>query len=255
MTGGRHIAEIAVSPVQGFALLHPEAVVLGPRGVVENRRFCLIDGTGARLRSSTTAWTSRVRAEYDAELERLAVSFPDGDTVEGTAVAGGPRVRFDKRGWVVEGRILEGPWSEGLSNLAGHPVQLVRTTEPGTFREMPVTILGRASLARLERETGAPLDSNRFRMLFLLDGCEEHEEDEWSGRTLRVGGSTIRVDGPVPRCAVITRDPATGIADVDPLRALAGYRQAMTDGAVPFGVYATVETGGPVCVGDVVEVL
>lgn len=255
MTGGRRVAEIAISPVQGFALLHPEEVVLGPRGVAENRRFCLIDGKGERLRSSATAWTSRVRAEYDAGLERLVVSFPGGDTVEGSAVAKGAEARFDARGRIVEGRIVQGPWDEGLSRLAGHPVSLVRTSEPGTFREMPVTILSRASLARLERKTGAPLHSNRFRMLFLLDGCEEHEEDEWSGRSLRVGGSTIRIGGPVPRCAVITRDPATGTADVDPLRVLAGYREAMNDGGVPFGVYATVETTGPVRVGDPVEVL
>ena len=255
MTGGRRIAEIAVSPVQGFALLHPEEVVLGPRGVTENRRFCLIDGNGERLRSSATAWTSRVRAEYDAGLERLVVSFPGGDTVDGSALAEGTEVRFDARGRIVEGRIVEGPWNEGLSHLAGHPVKLVRTTEPGTFREMPVTILGRASLARLERETGVQLDSKRFRMLFLVAGCEEHEEDEWSGRILRIGASTIRVGGPVPRCAVITRDPATGRADADPLRVLAGYRESMSDGGVPFGVYATVETGGPVRVGDTVEVL
>jgi uncharacterized protein YcbX len=255
MTANRRIAEIAVSPVQGFALLHPEKVVLGPRGVAENRRFCLIDGKGERLRSSATAWTSRVRAEYDAGLERLVVSFPGGDTVEGSALAEGSEVRFDARGRIVEGRIVEGPWSEGLSRLAGHAVSLVRTTEPGTFREMPVTLLGRASLARLERETGAALASSRFRMLFLLDGCEEHEEDEWFGRRLRVGASALQVGGPVPRCAVITRDPATGTADVDPLRVLAGYRKAMKDGGVPFGVYATVEATGPVRVGDPVEVL
>jgi uncharacterized protein YcbX len=255
MTARLRIAEIAVSPVQGFALLHPQEVVLGPRGVAENRRFCLIDGKGERLRSSATAWTSRVRAEYDGGLERLVISFPGGDTVEGSALAEGAEVRFDGRGRLVEGRIVEGPWNEGLAHLAGHPVRLVRTTEPGTFREMPVTILGRASLARLERETGAPLTSNRFRMLFLLDGSEEHEEDEWSGRRLRVGESTLRVGGPVPRCAVITRDPVTGTADVDPLRVLAGYREPMTDGGVPFGVYATVETAGAVRVGDPVEVL
>lgn len=255
MTARRQIAEIAVSPVQGFALLHPEEVLLGPRGVVENRRFCLIDGRGERLRSSATSWTPCVRAEYDAGLERLAVRFPEGDTVEGSALAEGAEVRFDARGRIVEGRIVDGPWNEGLSLLAGHPVRLVRTTEPGTFREMPVTILGRASLARLERETGFPLGSDRFRMLFLLDGCEEHEEDTWSGRCLRVGASMLRVGGPVPRCAVITRDPATGTADLDPLGVLAGYREAMPDAGVPFGVYATVETTGPVRLGDPVEVL
>jgi uncharacterized protein YcbX len=255
MKGGRHVAEIAVSPVQGFALLHPQEVVLGPRGIAENRRFCLIDGKGERLRSSATAWTSRVRAEYDAGLERLVIAFPGGDTVEGSAVAEGAEVRFDGRGRIVEGRIVEGPWSEGLARLAGHPVSVVRTTEPGTFREMPVTLLGRASLARLEREIGVPLDSNRFRMLFMLDGCEEHEEDAWTGRRIRIGDTMLRVGGPVPRCAVITRDPATGTADIDPLRVLAGYREAMTDGGVPFGVYATVETTGPVRIGDPVDVL
>ena len=255
MTALRRIAEIAVSPVQGFALLHPEEVVLGPRGVAENRRFCLIDGKGERLRSSATAWTSRVRAEYDAGFERLVVSFPGGDTVEGSALAEGTEVRFDARGRIVEGRIVEGPWSEGLSRLAGHPVSLVRTTEPGTFREMPVTLLGRASLARLERETGVRArlesvpDALPARRLRRARGGRM-ERPPSSGRSLHA-----RVGGPVPRCAVITRDPATGTADVDPLRVLAGYREAMNDGGVPFGVYATVETTGPVRVGDPVEVL
>src|SRR5258707_11653081 len=114
MTALRLIAEIAVSPVQGFALLHPEGVVLGPRGVAENRRFCLIDGKGERLRSSATAWTSRVRADYDAGLERLVVFFPDGETVEGSAVAEGAEGRFDRRRRIGQGRIVQGPWSEGL---------------------------------------------------------------------------------------------------------------------------------------------
>src|SRR6266496_6051309 len=133
--GLRRVAEIAVSPAQGFALQHPQEVFLGPRGVAENRRFCLIDGNCERVRSSATAWTSRVRAEYDADRERLIVSFPDGATAEGSALAEGPEVRFDARGRIVEGRVVDGPWNEGLSRLAGHPVHLVRTPEPGTFRE------------------------------------------------------------------------------------------------------------------------
>jgi uncharacterized protein YcbX len=253
--GARRVAEIAISPAQGFALQHPQEVFLGPRGVAENRRFCLVDGNGERVRSSATSWTSRVHAEYHAELERLVVRFPDGETVEGSAVADGADVRFDARGHIVEGRIVDGPWNEGLSRLAGHPVFLVRTPEAGTFREMPVTMLSRASLARLEREAGIALDARRFRMLFMLAGCDEHEEDAWTGRRVRIGESTLSVAGPVPRCAVITRDPETGTADVDALRVLAGYREAMADGALPFGVYATVEIAGSVRVGDALEVL
>jgi uncharacterized protein YcbX len=255
MTSRRRVGEIALTPVQGFELLHPHEVVVGERGVGENRRFCLIDGQGRRLRSSITPWTSHVRAQYESDLERLTVSFPDGRTVEGSALAQGAHTSFDAHGWIVEGHVLDGPWTEPLSQLAGHPVQLVRTIEPGKFREFPVSILSRASLQRLEREAGAKLDPRRFRMLFLLDGCAEHEEDEWSGRSVRLGTATLRVGEPVPRCAVVTRDPEIGKADIDVLRILNGYRKAMGDGAVPFGVYATVETPGRVRVGDTVEVL
>jgi len=131
----RRVSEIAVSPVQGFRLLHPREVIVGHRGVVENRRFCLIDGNGKRLRSSATSWTSRVRAEYESELERLTVSFPTGHTVQESALAEGEDVLFDLRGRAVEGRVLDGPWTEPLSDLAGHPVRLVRTVEPGSFRD------------------------------------------------------------------------------------------------------------------------
>jgi uncharacterized protein YcbX len=92
-------------------------------------------------------------------------------------------------------------------------------------------------------------------MLFDLDGCSVHEEDTWSGRRVRIGGAVIRVGGGVGRCAVTTRDPDTGMRDLDTLRLLRAYREPLGDGEIPFGVYAVVEQPGVVRVGDEVTPL
>jgi uncharacterized protein YcbX len=67
----RRVARISVTPVKGFALLHPDEVELTQAGVVEDRRFLLVDADVNRLRSSLTAWPIVVSASYDAERERL----------------------------------------------------------------------------------------------------------------------------------------------------------------------------------------
>jgi uncharacterized protein YcbX len=97
------------------------------------------------------------------------------------------------------------------------------------------------------------VDDRRFRMLFTLTGCDEHEEDGWEGRLLEVGEALLRVGGPVERCAVTTRDPDTGERDLDTLRLLAGLRGRDPGDPVHFGVYAHIERPGRVRLGDPVR--
>jgi uncharacterized protein len=250
------VGRISVTPVKGFSLLHPEHVKLTRDGVVGDRRFLLADADGNRLRSSLTAWPIVVSGEYDADAERLRVRFPDGVVVEDSALGGGPVLEWNfHHGAVGRGRVVEGEWNDRLSALAGHDVRIVRPEEPAGVREAPVTLVSRASVARLEREAGGAVDARRFRMLFDLDGCEEHEEDTWDGRLVRVGEAVLRVGGPVPRCAATTRDPDTGERDLDTLRLIKGYRGVRNGEAIDFGVYAAVEQPGRVRVGDPVEPL
>jgi len=59
----------------------------------------------------------------------------------------------------------------------------------------------------------------------------------------------------VGRCAVTTRDPDTGIRDLDTLDVIAGYRgDVPTREPLPFGVWCEVVKPGPVALGDPVEV-
>src|SRR5215208_3961704 len=82
----RTVARISVTPVRGFALIHPDEVELTLDGVVGDRRFLLVDADGKRLRSSLTAWPIVVSGEYDAAAERLRLRFPDGADVEESAL-------------------------------------------------------------------------------------------------------------------------------------------------------------------------
>jgi len=250
----KRVTRISVSAVKGFRLSHPEDVRLGPAGVDENRRFFLVDAEGQRLRSSLTPWPVRVRADYDAECERLRLRFSDGRTVDGDAVARGARIHSTSGTLDVVGHVVEGPWEAPLSKLAGQPVRLARAACAGAGLNAPVTLVSDGSLTSLARAAGLhAIDPRRFRMLFELDGCAAHEEDTWEGRMLEIGSAVVCVGGPVDRCAVTTRDPETGERDLDTLRLLKEYRgQRESDGAVLFGVYASVERPGLVRVGDAV---
>jgi uncharacterized protein YcbX len=252
----RLVSKISLTPVKGCRLLHPDEVELTAEGVVENRRFFLVDGEGRRLRSSLTAWPTPVVARYDAATETLSLAFPDGTEAEGSTVDLGEPVHgeFDG-GRIVAARVVRGPWTEPLSRLAGHPVRIVRPERPGECFVHPVTLVSEASVERLSREAGEPVDGRRFRMLFTLTGCEPHEEDTWNGRRVRIGAAELRLGGPVPRCAVTTRSPDTGERDLDTLRVIKNYRGVRDGEAIDFGVYATVERPGRVAVGDRVEPL
>jgi uncharacterized protein YcbX len=252
----RTVSRISITPVKGFALVHPTQVDLTERGVAENRRFFLVDDEGQRLRSSLTDWPCRVRGEYDAEREVLRMKLPGGREVEGDARALGADVACEfSGGVVVASRIVGGPWEEPLSELAGHPIRLARTTGPGDLYAHPVTVLSEASVERLSREAGQDVDGRRFRMLFTLAGCEAHEEDEWEGRSVRLGEAVVRVEGPVDRCAATTRHPDTGERDLDTLRLIKGYRGQAPDGSILFGVLGGIERAGRVRLGDPVEPL
>jgi uncharacterized protein len=263
------VSRLSTTPVKGTALHSPRTVALTVDGVRDNRRFHLVDARGRLLNGKQHGPLVQVTAEYDSAGEHLRLRFPDRPPVEGPTSTLGDPVRTDFYGRGVDGHLLTGPWSAALSEFVGDEVHLVAVDRPGEGVDVhPVTLVSSATLEHLRSVTpgGERLDHRRFRMLVEVDGCGVHEEDTWAGRRVQLGGATVRVVGPVPRCAVTNQDPGSGVPDFSTLKAIVRYRgELATDlstpvahlpdnGAVIFGMYATVEEPGEVSVGDRVEV-
>jgi uncharacterized protein YcbX len=246
------VARIGVTPVKSLALLEPDAVLLEPFGVAENRRFYLVGPDASLVNARHAGSLTQVRADCDRDGTRLALHFPDGTVVEDHVVLEEQLVT-NFWGRDVSGHVCAGPWAQALSDHAGLDVRVVRVDRAGDACDVHrVTLVSTASLRELATRSGnaALGDPRRFRMLFVIDGCAAHDEDGWDGEILRIGEATVRVGGPTPRCVMTTLDPETGVRDADTLREIKAYRGRGPDGKVDFGVYAEVEQPGRVRLGD-----
>jgi uncharacterized protein YcbX len=254
------VARISIAPVKGLGLVHPDEVLVETTGVLENRRFHIVDENGRRYNQLRKGTLVQIKPEYDAEREWLALRFPDGSSAEGTVALDG-EVTTDFYGRPVTGNYVAGPWSEALTKWFGRELRLIQSA-PGAAVDRGrghVSLVSRASLAELGKRGGqeGPVDGRRFRMLFELDGCEPHEEDRWVKRQLRIGEALVRLRNDVGRCAITTQNPDTGVPDFNTLRTIAGYRPMTHNEAgkehIPFGVYGEVLEPGRVGLGDSVE--
>jgi uncharacterized protein YcbX len=250
------VLRLNVTPVKGLALAHPEEVTLTEIGVADNRLFFMVDQDGAMVSADKFGPMQQVRASFDPERDVLTLAFPDGSEVKGGAVPTHEAVASDFYGRPVASHVVQGPFSEALSDYIGLGVRLVRSDLAGEGSDVHhLTLVSKASVVALARAGGADgdIDSRRFRMLFELDGCDPYEEDTWDGRLLRIGESTVRVCGQVPRCVITTQSPSTGQKDFETLKVLATSRGRMkNDTGLPFGMYAEVEEPGRVRIGDAV---
>lgn len=251
------VVRISVAPVKALGLVHPEQVDLGRRGVPGDRRFWLVDAGGRLVNGKSHPKLMAVRPEWDERTRRLALGFPDGTTAAGIVEPGEP-VEARLYGEPHPSRRVSGPWGEALSAFAGEPLTLLWSETGAVDRGADrgwATLVSRASLERLREQAGVdgPVDGRRFRMLLEIDGVGPHEEDEWLGSAVSVGEAVLAPLGDVGRCAVTTRDPDTGVTDLDTLRLLAGYRRHGRVEPLPFGVYCAVAAPGCVRVGDPVR--
>ena len=235
-----------------------DEIELEASGVRGDRRFYLVDDTGSLVNAKRVPALLGVRpAVADG---RLRLRFPDGSTVDGDVRDSDERIETSFYGRTVAGRILDGPWGEALSELAGRRVRVVLTEREGDGYDRGAaagaSLVSTGSLDALRHAAGAtqPIDGRRFRMTIGIEAAEPHVEDGWIGSQVRVGGAVVLVRDNVGRCSVTTRDPDTGVRDLDTLGVIGAYRADVPTGEpLPFGVWCEVVEPGRVALGDPVE--
>ena len=241
--GTARVARINVTPVKSLRLQHPDEVELVADGAVEDRRFLLVDD-GRRLYNGKRD-TSLVRASasWDPVSRVLGMALPGGELLE-SEVARREATLVEVYGRQVRGHVVNGPFADALSDLAGRSLALVERDDGAWATDSrPATLVSQASLGLIDG------DGRRFRMLLELEGLEPLAEEGWRARRVRAGEALLLVGEATPRCAVPSASPDTGVRDRDVLRELV-ERRGRVGGEVCLGVYAEVLEPGRVRVGD-----
>lgn len=190
------------------------------------------------MREATLA---RVRTRWDEASDLLTVEADDRPTL--TVHLSDPEDRSRFEVWL----------TEFLGAAAEGPLRLIPAGDSHRFmdsRSGRVSILNLASVRDLETRLGRHVDPRRFRANLLIEGLQPWVENGWSGRRIAVGGVRLVGAKPIVRCAATHVDPDTGERDLDVCAALFDHY-----GQVLCGLYASIEAGGRIAVGDALEIL
>ena len=262
-----------------------KASLLGPSGVLGDRGWAVRDETAGEIRGAKKLPALlRCSARYVREPEAdtvpaVSITLPDGADCRsdepGAAQALSRLLGRDVTLWprrpVAETehylRAVPPPGTdletelradfgrtpdEPLPDLSVFPAELFQYTSPlGTyFDAFPVHLVSTRWIAFLAgKNPGARFDVRRFRPNFLIEpvaGGGDRPENDWCGRTVRVGQARVAIQVPCPRC-VMTTLPQPDLAH-DP----GVLRTIVRDSEQNVGVYASVVEPGRVAEGDAV---
>jgi hypothetical protein len=262
------IAAIVVYPVKSCAGNALEAAQVEARGLVDDRRWMLVDDNGRFVTGRQLPALVRVRAQSFAG-DRLRLDAPGMPPIEITAATDAARIEATIWGDVVSAADAGSAAAEWFSRYLGRHVRLVHAdasmrrplvpeySRPGdetAFADgYPLLLLSRAAADGLSARVGRDLGWRRYRPNLLIDGVEAHAEDQW--RRVRIGTVVFDVVTPCVRCVFTTVDPETAVveADGEPLKTLKTYRRGPM--GITFGQNLIARGSGAIRVGDPIEVL
>lgn len=250
------VTRFSIAAVRSLGLEHPAEIDVTEVGVVEDRRFYLIDDDGRLVDRLIAGELVQVTGHTDAGATRLRLTFPDGSVIDGE-IDLGEAVETAIHGRIGVGRVVLGPWATALTPFAGRTVRIVRCDRPGGTRSgNPTSLVSDGSLAELARHAGVEqVDARRFRMLIEIGEAAAHEEDGWIGRRVAIGDAVLAVTEQDARCAITTQDPDSGRRDLDTLRTIIAYRGLRDGKYADFGVLGDVVQPGRIRLGDAVQLL
>jgi uncharacterized protein YcbX len=251
-----HVTALSTTPVKGLRLNAAATLALGEVGAEGNRLFYLIDEQAQMVNGKRLGVLSAVCADYEAASGKLSLLFPDGSECSGFVTLGRElQTHFFSR--TPTARVVDGPWSQALSDYAGTALRLVRADPRLSAVDRGpaggVSLISDASIAKLASLADRTVDARRFRMLIEIAGVDAHEEDGWVGRCVRIGAARVVMRGHVGRCLVTSQCPERGVVDMPTLKLLSYRLRAETSERLAFGVFGEVLEPGAVRVGDRVE--
>jgi uncharacterized protein len=227
------VAELWRYPVKSLLGEQLQEVQVEERGVVGDRLYAVTDRHGKLGSGKTTRRFRRLDGLFDLRArdgrEQPIVTLPDGREL---SVGDAELDDFLSERYGDELRVL---YEDGVSHHDAAPLHLLTTSS--------VRWLGMKIPA-------SQIDVRRFRPNVLLETSGDAlVEDAWVGRRLALGGVVIRVLERTERCVMTTNAQSELPKDPAVLRAVTEHND------VCLGIYASVEQGGFVKVGDSLRAL
>jgi hypothetical protein len=151
-----------------------------------------------------------------------------------------------------ETRNIEIEWDDGTAEILQDPDVFEFSTAPGWFFDSSssLNLMGSATLDFLEKRVGPGSgDVRRFRPNLLVETEKPFEENDWVGKSLRIGTAEAFVKKRTDRCIVITRGIGEFSASRSTLRFLSDHHDREA------GISMNPTQPGVIRTGDVVKVL
>ena len=241
-------------PVKGLTAEALDEVVVEPGGAFPwDRAFALAQGDSgfdadapAFLPKSNfmcllkNAAVAGLRAAFDPHDHCLTIRAPDGSSVAASPFT--PAGRQQIGAFLIGFLGDEARGMPVFHHVPGHVF--------GDQRSPAVSLISLPTLHRFERDIGHARDAMRFRANIHFSGSVPWAEFDWVGRTLEVGGATLRVTKRTRRCNATQVNPGTAERDADPVREL-----MHAYGHPDLGIHAEVVEGGRIAVGDPIALL
>jgi uncharacterized protein YcbX len=269
------ITSLFIYPVKSCRGVALEQAEIGPRGLMHDREFLIVDENDVFMTQRKTP-----------ELARITVSLGENDIAFSSDGAGELRLSFAElaangeaprrtvqifRDALLADDVGEvaADWLSGvlrqrcrlvrIGGASRREVPLERIAEasrPAVAPQIPFTdafptlLTSEASLADLNSRLPHPIPMNRFRPNIVVRGAAPFAEHTW--RSLECGDVVLGCATACLRCVVTTTDQKRGVRDgVEPLQTLATYRRSPDESGVMFGHYLVHPTSGTLRIGDV----
>jgi uncharacterized protein YcbX len=260
------VSALHVYPVKSCRSLALKTAEIGRRGIAHDRRWMIVDDAGTFVTQREASRLSLVDVALDRSELLLSA---DGHGQVRVSAPTGDAPRREVRVWTSRVAAVDcgDAAADWLGAFLGAAVRLVtmpddveRQVDPeygqpgdivGFADGFPLLLATTASLADLNARLPQSVPMDRFRPNVVVEGCAPWEEDDW--QRVRIGEVAFRVAKPCGRCSIVTTDQRTGERGVEPLRALATFRQQGSK--VNFGQNCIPDAGGFIAVGDEVQIL
>jgi uncharacterized protein YcbX len=271
MSSNGSITSINRYPVKSMGGEAVDAVALGPLGIAGDRRLALRDvGTGKVISAKQPrdgrkllACSARTEADGAVVVTVEGTELPATDTAaveERLSSLLGRPVRLDAAPQAED--VYESYWPEIEGTLLSDvtmDLPIAISTGAGTFVDLAALhVVTTASLSRLaDLAPDSRIEVDRFRPSLVIDtgagDADGFVENDWKGRSARLGEATVQFTDSTPRCVMTTLAQGDLPDDKAVLQTLAQHNRLTLYGMGDFaclGIYAEVTEPGTIAVGD-----